>query len=450
MSRKDDRQRCLELRHNPSLAFASTDSLIEAIRLVYETKGGHKLRAVLSNVSRWLSPHAALTYWHLYSQAEKMTAERAKRLVRVRNDPKTVIIDIEREWCTTQERAVIYFGALLDGLCTAPLTVQGIGLTGFAASWMLLNHNPSHFADAIPIPIGDMSDTLPLEKLVLLYEAAAAGNGGAIDILHTWWMIMAQFGKTPALRDNPVNPMRHMPWQPPDCCTDAMKMVVERIKKELQNSGLLDMSPLVEEKKERIIEAIGSLWENIGKHARRGIRPEGDIFHVQRPFDRLESGYRCLLTTGLTFPEVHVGTAIPYGGKCLWLSEKLFPDRPISSDSTTNLLSVLASMLAYQQLVCQEPTELDDTLPRPADSVEQIVGLPYNVRHHDRRLPEGHRSHQQEEYEAAFGRPPDDGVTFVRTHERHRRPSFRRLRKLDQNLPKPVVTINITKVLKDL
>lgn len=449
MSRKDDRSRCLELRHNPSLAFASTNSLTEAVRLVHEADGGQKLRNVLSDVSKWLSPRAALTYWNLYSRAEKMTTERAKRLIRVRSDPKTVLIDIERDWCTTPERAITYFGTLLDGLCQVPLTKQGVGLAGYAASWMLLNHNPSHFADYVPIPTTDIADTLPLKKLELLYEAVAGGNQEALDILYIWWRIMGHYGKVPSPHGTSKRPGVQMVWSPPDCFQEAVTKLGERMGQISRESGLDEVMSIVKEKKGQIAGAINSLWQDIQKNARRGIRPEGDMFHVQKPFDVADSGHRCLFSTDLAFPKICVGSAIRCRGKHLWMSERVSPDQPIPEEPQ-HLLSILVSLLAYQLLVCQEPAEHENNLPRPADSVEQIIGLPYSVRHHDRRLPEGQRSHKQAEYKAAFGRTPDDGITFVKAHERQRRPSFRRLRKLDQSLPMPLVTVNVGKVLNDL
>lgn len=436
-SKNADRQKCLDLRHNSALAFASTDNLIEACRLAV---GDHKLRQILLNAGDWLEPDACLTFIQLFALAftgKRPNADRAWAFIAQAVD----------DWCQNQERAVRFFGLMLDGVSLDLPPTGSTCASSYLAIWMAKHHNPNMYHQDGVLP--------PTRILMLIFGAAYAGNEQAKMVLRDYWQIMDHYGNMPT--SNPLQPgSTKTPWQQP---TKTMKPFAESMIRMLlklaQESGLEEAEVLLARKRQEADSAIDSLWKEVVDKARCDVRSTGeDVFHLQGPLDKLGCGYRYFVRNEHTFPVVGVAILAQFERCKVWLMSEIGPDRRPDGDSTRLYLSHLGGLLAYHKLVCQEPADVDFAANNHPDKIEQIVGLPYGVRSHDRVLPEG-RGPSADAIKAYRERwpgrdKPPDGKTFVREHERVHRPTYRRLRRMPPELPKPMVTVDVIKTINDL
>ncbi len=435
MSRKDDRQRCLALRHNPSLAFASTESLIEAYRL---TEQDSKLDGKLRTVDEWLSPEACLTFIRLFALGCR-GGNRNAELTTV------FLLKSFKEWCHIPERSVRVLGSLLDGVGLDPRPNGATCASTYLAVFMAKLHNPNVYIKEGIAP--------PDPMLLLAYQAAHEGDEHATAMLQDYWQIMDHYNNIPTMK--PLEPGSiKTPWQPPKQLLKTFaEKVVARYHRRVKDSGFKALAAVVDSKKNAIEQAIKDLWQEVIQKARRDLRPDGDDgFHIQGPLDWLGCGYRAFVRNEHTFPTVGMATLAKFQCCVVWLMQELKPDPEFSSGM--DIINHLGGLLAYHRLVCQEPTESSPDIPRRPDDVEQIVGLPYSVRPHDRVLPEGRSSSARalEEYQKVY---PDreglpDGKTWVRQHDRHHRPTFKRLRHVPAEAVNPILTVNLVKTINDL
>lgn len=463
---KADRKAVEAFMQKPSRIFASIEAMSQTWRIISSKPMPDLVKTLDRQAFGMFSENAAFLYLTAIRDCF-MGSSKSQQRLEAKNALLLMNAFVTAQAETNTEHCKLYYHHLLNAItkATRQSVLCGPDQTGAAAYFLWTEHN-RNFGSPDPTPPNRVSPSL-----AMLYRTAGQGDEEALDLLRRIHMLIrasvlglkvASEFRVPVAEATSEGLVLY--WSGTDGYDQFVEWAASSGSSYEVSTRTMETLFWVDTHRELVQKRLEDMWEDIKKHPKRTLSPDGDMIYVEGLAKECGSPVRILTNEVPDEGRVETvveDTSIAPNGKPTYHGsgmERSFIPTLMQGDAI-GIVCYMGDLVGYHKIICGERgrSESSDTVTRKTYNGAEVITKIVGVKGH--RTPLYGRTRSSDaltNFKAARGSEAilEDGYTWVKEHKREQRIDVRVGQRLHRRIGRqdiePQVIVDMPTIIKDL